>query len=91
MGYGRIYLVSGGAAFLSAKIGQIQENDGRYKITRPFVERGQRRGNPPTPQAHNKEERKRDLEMRRSRRKPCGEMRGVKRWEGRDGIVCSRG
>ena len=42
MGYGRIYLVSGGATFLSAKIERIQRNGGRYKITRPLAERGQR-------------------------------------------------
>ena len=68
MGYGRIYLVSGGTAFLSAKIGRIQRNGGRYKITRPLAERGQRRGKPPTPQAVQKKTEYRDSGIAESRR-----------------------
>lgn len=44
-----------GGVFLSAKIERIQREKRRTNDdNRPIAERGQRRGNPPTPQAHTK-------------------------------------
>jgi len=56
MGYTRIeHLAGGGGISYPPNLADAKGNDGREGANRPHAERGQRRGNPPTPQAHKQQ------------------------------------